>query len=128
MKNTLTIAFALIVSASFAQKKDLQGTATTMQIDTNQLGSYGYNEVVKVIKRDTQSVWFKESVIQLCRCLGKGDTVIEHWRHGWIVINTMSNYYWDGDRRHNVKEDGDYLYSDRKTKVTNHILYSITSK
>jgi uncharacterized protein YhfF len=121
MKTILTILLAFTVSAGMAQSK----TDTVLFDKYSTTVASSSKEPHKVIKLDTERCWFKELDIRLCRCLGAGDTIIEHWRHGYQVIETLNSVHWVSDTQFiNDTELAFYLYSDRKTKVTNKIIYS----
>lgn len=116
MKTTLTILLTLFTVTVWGQHKD----GDTVWFRPTDI--YNNKPVY-----DTTKCWLKELEVRQCRCLGIGDTIIEHWQQGFQVtervspIQIESAFYRGGT----ISKPVCYLYSDRKTKVTNQVIYSI---
>jgi hypothetical protein len=120
IKPTLTLILALLIVTS-VRAQNIFGPHTHTVIKTAQL--FFEADTPKVIKRDTIRCYFKELEVN-------HDTITEHWRHGYQVIDTMGSYHYTGvweTMEHDTQLEC-YLYPDRKTKVTNQVIYSISSK
>jgi hypothetical protein len=117
MKTILTICLIFLYSIGMAQKSYtiiLTGNITCSNTSIAPL-------------LDTIPCWFKEIIINH----GDMDTigtngynnlnnaVQEFWQHGYKVCGNHSVYF------NSPNYVFYYLYADRKTKVTNHVIYSI---
>ena len=129
MKTTLTIILALIVSAGMAQfkkhlRKDSVQKISTLTglpagpfkpIDITYWHAFSFPDSTRA---DTVRCWFKEvdfsgpvvfKIVKGQAILATDDYPEERWQYGYVIKGQIFV---------------SYLYSDRKTKVTNHVLYS----
>lgn len=120
-------------SLNNAHKKGLTGLTTLTSIDTGIYRQLFYFSDINVV--DTIKCWFKEAQIVIynlgyecpvgkdCFVINPGDTtMVEHWQHGYIIRKQNSTAILTLDK---WVEDLTFLYADRKTVVTNHVLYYI---
>lgn len=123
MKPTILTILALFIVLSAGAQKKLNGLNASDH-DSVSIGihdtsikkdSLFITNAYYTLKIDTQKVWFKELAIT-------GDTITEHWQKGFRLI-IPSYISFDG-----LYVPAEYLYADRKTKVTNYVIFSIERK
>lgn len=118
MKKTFTITLILLgCMTAMGQTKPKEYIGETMP--NSMMGTV--TTPYLAIKIDTVSCWFKDIIISKAPMdtaitnghLNLNNAVLELWQHGYSISNNRS-----------IRVE--YLYADRKTRVTNTVIYSIT--